>query len=274
MNFLDQLPLAVVLLGAILAQVILIEAGFRYGSGRQRKPNKAQMAQVRAIMGASLGLLAFMLAFSFSMAQQHFEERTRAYMLEISAIGSSYRGAELIGKEAGDDAKALLRYFTKLRLDISQAARQSDRQALVRMIRESERIHDLLWSIAETSMEGSGENMSSGLFAQSVLAMINAHDARLQAAIFNRISPIIWLTLFAMSLLSMGVMGYQAGLTGTRSSLATWTLAITFSAVMTLITDLDRPNMTLFQMNQDLMVELQNRISGGEIWDPATHEDP
>ena len=58
----------------------------------------------------------------------------------------------------------------------------------------------------------------------------------------------------------MLVMGYQAGLTGTRSRLATWTLAATFSLVMTLITDLDRPNMSLFRLNQQLMVELENRM--------------
>ena len=93
--------------------------------------------------------------------------------------------------------------------------------------------------------------------------MVNAHDARLQAGLFNRISPVIWITLFIMALLSMVVTGYQAGLTGTRSRLATWTLAITFAGVMTLITDLDRPTMTLFSMNQQLMVELENRMGGG-----------
>ena len=48
-----------------------------------------------------------------------------------------------------------------------------------------------------------GDGEDPGIFAQSVLAMVNAHDARLQAALFNRISPVIWLTLFAMALLSM-----------------------------------------------------------------------
>ena len=59
----------------------------------------------------------------------------------------------------------------------------------------------------------------------------------------------------------MIIMGYQAGLTGKRSFLATWTLAITFAAGLTLVTDLDRPQMRLFKMNQSLMVELQNRIN-------------
>ena len=272
MNPLDQLPLALVMVLAVLIQILFIEAGFRYGKARQGKHYKAQMAQVRAIMGASLGLLAFMLAFSFSMAQQHFEERTRAYMMEVSAIDSAYRGADLIGKEAGIEAKEVLLNFAGLRLEISRAAKSADIEGVVEMIRESERMHDHLWAIAEAAMEGAGDGQDTGIFAQSVLAMIDAHDARLQAGLFNRISPIIWITLFLMSLLSMVIMGYQAGLTGTRSSLATWTLAITFSAVMTLITDLDRPNMTLFQLNQELMVEMHNRMEGGSSWDPAARQ--
>jgi len=270
-NPFDHVPIFLVLVGATLAQVIFIEVGFRYGFSRRKGPIKAQMAQVRAIMGASLGLLAFMLAFSFSMAQKHFEERTGAFMLEVSAIDSAFRGADLIDPNARVEAKELLMNFAALRLETTAAVRRDDLDAVVEMIRESERIHDQLWSIAEASMENDGDRDETGIFAQSVLNMISAHDARLQAALFNRISPIIWLTLFLMSLLSMIVMGYQAGLTGTRSSLATWTLAITFSAVITLVTDLDRPNMTLFQMNQDLMVELENRMTDGGFTHPANH---
>ena len=272
MNFFDLIPLGLVLILSVLIQVLFIEFGFRYGKTKQGKPYKAQMAQVRAIMGASLGLLAFMLAFTFNMAQQHFEKRTQAYMLEVSAIDSAYRGADLIGTEQKLQARELLRHFAKLRLQTTQAAKDADMDAVVEKIRESERIHDMLWALAERSMEGAGDHSDTGIFAQSVLAMINAHDLRLQAALFNRISPVIWLTLFLMALLSMVVMGYQAGLTGTRSTLATWALAITFSAVMTLITDLDRPNMTLFEMNEQLMVELDSRMEGNESWSPTTHK--
>ena len=70
---LDRMPLILVFVVIVLTQLIFIEMGYRFGTARRGKPNKAQMAQVRAIMGASLGLLAFMLAFSFNTAQQHFE---------------------------------------------------------------------------------------------------------------------------------------------------------------------------------------------------------
>jgi hypothetical protein len=265
MSVMDSIPLLLVMALFVLCMVAFIEIGFRLGQGHLSKQNKAQMAQVRAIMGASLGLLAFMLAFSFSMAQRHFEARTQAYMFEISAIDSAYRGADLLeGSEAGA-AKEILRQFADLRLQISATAQTGGIDQVFEMIREGERMHDQLWSLAESAMAGSGEGADTGIFAQSVLEMVDANDARLQATLFNRISPVIWIMLFLMAQLSMIVMGYQAGLTGTRSSLATWTLAITFSAVMTLVTDLDRPNMTLFRISDQLMVELKNRITEDQL---------
>ena len=268
----DNLPLSGVFAIAFVSQVICIELGYRFGHVRIGKPNKAQMAQVRAIMGASLGLLAFMLAFSFNTAQMHFEERAKAYMLEVSAIDSAYRSADLILHAERDEAKSQLREFAQLRLETARLARMNDMAGVIDHIRESERIHDRLWDLAQVSMENEGAGEDTGLFAQSVLAMIDAHDMRLQAAFFNRVSPIIWLTLYGMAVLSMAVTGYQAGLTTTRSSFATWTLALSFAFVMTLITDLDRPRTVLFQSNQDLMIELHSRMDGGGYWEGATRE--
>ena len=271
MNFLDDVSLLLVFVAIVGAQLLSIEVGYRLGNVRKGKPNKAQMAQVRAIMGASLGLLAFMLAFSFNTTQQHYEGRVQAYLLEVSSIDSAFRGADLIKRDERAEAKKLLADFARLRVQTRQHAVAKDMDTVINLIRESERMHDRLWAIADRSMEGEGDGEDTGLFAQAILTMIDAHDARLQTVFFNRVPPIIWLTLFGMAILSMAVMGYQAGLTGTRSSFATWTLAATFAFVMILITDLDRPTMTLFKENHQMMIELQNRMDGGEYWDVEVH---
>ena len=262
LSILDAVSLPLIFVLGVVLQIVFIEVGYRYGTFRrgQPKPNKSQMAQVRAIMGASLGLLAFMLAFTFNTAQNHHEQRAFAYMEEVSAIDTAYRASDLILASERQAAKDLLIDFTKLRLETSRAVDDGDLSATLQRIRESEEIHDQLWTLAEISMEGEGDHEDTGLFANAILAMISAHDARLQAAFFNRISTVIWMSLFVMALLSMIVMGYQAGLTGTRSKLATWAIALTFSLVMVLITDLDRPNTTLFEINQELMVALEQRM--------------
>ncbi len=97
-------------------------------------------------------------------------------------------------------------------------------------------------------------------FLTAVISLIDIHSMRLQAAFMNRISWAIWVTLYMTAMLSMLVMGYQAGLVEKRSPLATMTLAVAFAAVMMLITDLDRPIMSMFQINDQIMVELVERM--------------
>ncbi len=93
-----------------------------------------------------------------------------------------------------------------------------------------------------------------------MIDLTNAQAKRIQAALINRIPEIIWATLFFTALLSMIVVGYQAGLTGNRSPMATLTMAIAFSSVMMLITDLDRPKMTVFDINDQMVVNLKDRM--------------
>ena len=57
-------------------------------------------------------------------------------------------------------------------------------------------------------------------------------------------------------MLAMLVTGYQAGLVGRRSPIATVSLALAFSGIMILITDLDRPLMGLFHMDNHIMYEV------------------
>ncbi len=255
--FLDDIPLAwylVVTLGVMLA---FIELGFWLGRVHTSKSYKPQMAQVRAIMGASLGLVAFMLAFGFGMGQAHFEARTQAYVLEVNAVKSAYLTADLLTPEDRAEARRLLHEFVANRVrtqDVVNAGKLEEAWAL---IVESEAIHDRLWDVAQAERTRAPDSSDTERFAQAVLDMMVAHNERLEATIYNRIAPIIWLTLFMMAVLAMVVMGYQGGLTGTRSRVATWTLAFTFSAVMMLITDLDRPRMALFSMNDQIMVDLK-----------------
>jgi hypothetical protein len=238
---LDQIPLPIMFAALTGLMVLFMEAGYQIAS-RWQKKNKAQIAQVRAIMGASLGLLGFMLAFSFSMAQRHFEERTAAYLVEVGELDSAFRSSEMLKPKHRDQAKDLLRLFVQTRLETREAANREDMAAVMEKLVAS-------------------EQTEPGRFSDAVLAIIKAHDVRLQAGLFNRIPPFIWYTLFFMSLLSMLIMGYQAGLSDARSRLATWGLALTFSVVMMLVTDLDRPASTFFKIDQQLMYELQARMN-------------
>jgi hypothetical protein len=258
--FLDNIPLAWYLAVILAVMLAFIELGFWLGRRHTLKSYKPQMAQVRAIMGASLGLVAFMLAFGFGMGQAHFEARTQAYVLEVNAVKSAYLTADLLSDGNRADARRLLHDFAANRVRTQDEVQAGDVDEAWALILESETMHDALWNLALDENARYPESAGYERFSQAVLDMMVAHNERLEATIYNRIAPIIWVTLFVMAILAMVVMGYQGGLTGTRSRVATWTLAFTFSAVMTLITDLDRPRMALFSMNDQILADLKDHM--------------
>jgi hypothetical protein len=259
-HLIDLVPIWLLLIGTVLIMVVFIELGFRLGRKAQLHSKKAQTSQVRAIMGAGLGLLAFMLAFTFSTAQTHFETRVQSLAEEARIARNAYMQADLLVEPRRSEAKGLLRKYIKLRSDTRKFEGADVGAALKEFIKVSEQTLQELWSLATYSDVYKGSDATeieeNDLFMDSVLALTDIHFTRVHSAIMNRIPLTIWMTLYLMAALSMIIMGYQAGLTDRRSPVATITLAVAFSAVIILITDLDRPVMRFFKINQQLLIDL------------------
>jgi hypothetical protein len=56
-------------------------------------------------------------------------------------------------------------------------------------------------------------------------------------------------------------MGYHAGIVGTRRSLAVLAVALTFSVVIELIADLDRPQEGVLKVSQQALIDLQRSMT-------------
>lgn len=260
-HFFDLVPLWLLLTGTILIMVLFIEYGFRLGKNAQAHAKKAQTSQVRAIMGAGLGLLAFMLAFTFSTAQSHFESRVQSLAEEARIARNAFMQADLLAEPGRTEAKQLLKDYVELRSDIRRFTGQKGlEQDLATSLRVSEQIQRDLWLLVanrdQSDKESRAETAQNSQLMSSVLALTDIHYTRLHAAVMNRIPLTIWMTLYLMAALSMIIVGFQAGLTDRRSPVATITLAVAFSAVIILITDLDRPVMSFFEINSQLLIDL------------------
>ena len=83
----------------------------------------------------------------------------------------------------------------------------------------------------------------------------------MQAALRSRIPGAIWLGLFAVAGLSLATMGYHAGLSGTRRSLAIVAVAVTFAVVIELIADLDRPQEGVLRVSQQALLDVQRSMA-------------
>jgi hypothetical protein len=90
--------------------------------------------------------------------------------------------------------------------------------------------------------------------------VIDLHATRVQVGVRSRVPTTIWAALFFVALLSMLAMGYQMGLAGARRSPAAFALVLTFSSVLFLIADLDRPQEGLLRVSQQVLIDQANAM--------------
>ncbi|MEJ2526405.1 MAG: hypothetical protein P8Y73_12705 [Desulfuromonadales bacterium] len=261
---LDSYPLVLLFVAAVAIFILFIEAGYRLGSRHQGKHYKAQSTQVRAIMGALLGLIAFMMAFAFATAQNHFETRVANLAEEARVIHNAFLFADYLDEPDRTRARSHLRDYVSLRLLLEQTNDPSRWDEVATHIEQSQNLQRTLWTLSlkqrHMSPNGLTAVRAGSAFGSAVVGIIDIHNARLQAELANRISWVVWVALYFTAMLGMLVMGYHAGMTGRRSPIATYTLAVAFSVVMMLITDLDRPMTSIFDLSDQSLVVLEQNM--------------
>jgi hypothetical protein len=253
-TFLDSFPVWTVFPFTLVIGLLAVEAGRRTAkSWRQHAKDKTE-APVAPIVVATLGLLAFLLAFTFGTAASRFEERRQAVLAESNAINTSYLRAQMLPEPMSTETRSLLRDYVDVRLAGVQPSQYASAVA------RSEQLHKLLWSQAVAAAQKERSPLTS-LFMQSLNDVISLHEKRVMAAVHNRVPRAIWIGLYVLLVLAMAVMGYYEGMGGTMRSLAVFAMVLAFSTVLALIADLDRPGKGLLQVNQQSMIDLRRSMS-------------
>jgi cellobiose-specific phosphotransferase system component IIC len=115
MDFADY-PLPLIFVGSLIAIFIASEIGRQLGLLASRR----QRENISTIEGAILGLLALLIAFTFSMALSRFEVRRDAVVNEANAIGTTALRARLLPTPYNTDSLKLLREYIQIRLDLTK----------------------------------------------------------------------------------------------------------------------------------------------------------
>jgi len=248
---LDVLPLWSVLAIAFAAILLAAEVGYRFGLQRFRRADHEKEPTIGGIVAAELGLLAFLLAFTFGLAGTRFEARRDALLNEANAIGTTYLRSKMLPEPQRDEVQKLLREYVDVRITAPE------KEYLENAIRRSGELHNQLWNAAVAAAEKDPHSLPTSLFIQSLNDVIDLHAKRIFVAIGSRIPGIVWLVLFTVAMLSFGSMGYQSGLTGVGRSPAIIPLALAFAIVMWMVMDLERPQEGLLRVSQKPMIELR-----------------
>jgi hypothetical protein len=250
----DATPLWLLYLASTAIFFAGLELGVRLGLYRRRTSEGATPeAMASGVTAALLGLVAFLLAFTFGMAQSRYEARRQRVVDEANAVGTAYLRAQLIPEPNRKQSMELLQRYVDTRLRVIEARRED----VAPLVEQSEAIHRELWAQASDLARSQPITVITGLFVQSLNVVIDLHALRVTVGVRNRVPASIWATLYVVGFLGMVTLGYQNGLAGSRGAVTSAPLVLAFATVLLLVTDLDRPRQTLFKVGQDAMVDLR-----------------
>jgi hypothetical protein len=257
-QLLDPLPVAGVFVVFAIVTLVCFELGFRIGRWWQNRVPGEQEGPTDMLIGSLLALMAFVLAITMGMAADRFDARRGLVLAEANAIGKAYLQADYLPQPYADDMRGLLREYLPLRI---VAEDTTDIQA---NIRASMQLHEEMWAIQATvAQSGHSPDLMSSL-GESVSELVSLNQTRVVAGLYARVPETIMLLLLLGSALSLGMVGYNGGLTNHRSVLSAVVMIIALGAVTTLVVDLDRPQEGIINVSQQALYDVQSWIG-----DPA-----
>ena len=253
---LDRLvPLGAVFPAWLLLVLLSLAAGYWLGSNRRRRAESQPEGPIGSVVGAMLGLLAFMLAFTFGMAASRFDARKQLLLDDVNVIQTAVRRSELLPEPHRSESRALLDRYVDLRVEIAR-----DPSRIPAAVAEAESLQNRLWFHA-VALAGKDMNSDIGaLYAEALNDLMTVHTSRATVALQYRIPPGIWTVLILLAAMCMTAVGFQFGIAGRNSLLINLSLAVALSAVITLIAQLDRPTEGPLRVSHQPMLDLQRRL--------------
>lgn len=254
-TFLQTAP--AVLLAAIL--FILLIAGYLLGRALRKWRNSRYPALVASNMGTIngmlLGLLGLMLAFTFSMANERFDDRRRLIIEEANAIGTVVLRTRVFPDTLQTELRLSMSRYLEERIAFYEA--RMDMGQAVRHYRNADSISANVWAVVARYARDHGIAVKTSEIVPALNAMIDITTTR-RAAGEATLPDSILLFLFALCIGTAMLLGYDDR--GPFDAIVVIGFSVMLSATVFTIVDLDRPRSGIINMDgpHQRMVDLRS----------------
>jgi len=265
----QNIPLLLLAAATILLVLLSIEAGYRLGVAIHHHLKSDKESPVSVISGAILGLLGFLLAFTFQILYNRFDERKQLVRDEAVAIRTAWLRSDFMQEPDHGKAVTLLKEYVDMRI---AAVQSSDADKMQKALKESDLIQQKLWNMAVANVRKDMNSDVAALYIGSLNEVFSIHSLRITRGLQARAPLGLWLGLYALLVFGMLSIGYQTAVAGSRRTLASIILSISFTIVTVLIISLDRPHSGFFKVSQQPLINLQESMAGNSESD--TVEQP
>lgn len=256
-QWLDQMPLWAIGTGLVLlmALSLIVGHGLYLRTGRARRSEDQASTDFSGyVVTAMLGLLAIVMAFTFSLASERYEERRQLVISQANAIGTAYLRASLFDSPYRERLSGLIRGYVDEQVSLAESGYPNSGP----LREQNDRLLGEIWQ-ATAAMFNSARNAPfSGWLVASINEMIDL-DASRNSARSTQLPVEVFVVLCVFLISVAGVLGYEIGL-GRGLFLAGFVMGLMIVAFL-LVLDIDRPQSGGIREMQGPMEQLQKSLN-------------
>lgn len=253
-SFLQTVPALVVSLVLFVLLITSYILGYKLRMFMITKNTTQTFGELGAVNGALLGLLALLLAFTFSMANERYNQRRALVIEEANAIGTAILRTDIYPDSVRQILRSHLKDYVEARIAFYKV--HMDLEKMVEHFRAGNEISAKAWKVAANYARIDGNTTKTSELIPALNAMIDVTTTR-RAAGEATIPDSILYFLFSLCLASSFLLGYD------HKNQLDWIVVSGFSLMLSItvftIIDLDRPRGGLINMDvpNEKIVELR-----------------
>lgn len=253
---LSLIEVGLVVLGSMLLASLIgnaIHQIERRVAARRNRESQWSTSQESYLVGGMIGLLALLLAFSFSMAVDRYEERRRLVVQEANAIGTAFLRAQLLDEPHRSRLSKLLVDYTDNRIELANATR--DRSAPY--LANNDRLLTEIWAAVAASRDSA---LAHGISTPLLMTFNEVIDLDTERKVARqvRVPTSVLLLLYGFLMLTAVVLGYV--LEERRGRLGAAMLYVLLALCVSIIADLNRPASGSIRESQEPMLMLRQSL--------------
>lgn len=248
----ESAPLWVLALGFFLMLMLAREIGARIRRRREVSGGLIESDAEGFLINAVLGLLALLIAFTFGMALQLYNQRRELVIQEANALGTTWLRSDLLDVPDRARVRDALRAYVDARVAYGDAI-DAEQEATAQ--RKSEVLQRKVWSTTVQAVLPFKDTALAVLIVSTTNESIDL-AAEGYATRLAHIPLRIFRILLVYALVTACMVGYQRA----ANRLATTFMFVLLVLAVSLVIDLDRPASGMIRVPQQPMLDLQQSI--------------
>jgi hypothetical protein len=249
-----------VVLGMFLGMLLMLEIGRRMGARRFARDPESAKSGGGATEGAVFGLMALLIAFTFSGAAERFDMRRALVVEEANDIGTAWLRLDMLPVTAQPPLREKFRQYVDARLAFYR--KLPDIRSATDDLARAKALQNEIWKDAVAACRDSGSSPATMLLLPALNQMIDITTTRTMAA-WTHPPAVIYVMLGLLVLAGSLLVGYDLGSGIARH----WFHASAFALIMALaiyvILDFEFPRLGLIRLHafDQVLVDVRQNMN-------------